>query len=102
MQLPEGLTPIPHHPSYLVRADGCVWSLRTDRWLSESGGEWRTPDRRRVQIDGTYYRVRDLVALTLGSTAEFLDRAWGERTAWRDAHPCDDDERIDQLYADLI
>ena len=25
MQLPEGLTPIPHHPSYLVRADGRVF-----------------------------------------------------------------------------
>lgn len=91
MQLPEGLTPIPHHPSYLVRADGCVWSLRTDRWLSESGGEWRTPDRRRVRIDGAIYRVRDLTALSVGTASAFLARAWGERNAWIAANLLDEE-----------
>lgn len=99
MKLPDGLTPIPHHPSYLVRADGRVYSLRTDRWLTETGGEWRTPDRRRVQIDGRHFRVRDLVDLTLGKSFVFELRAWREREAWMDTHPRTDDapEPIDQF-----
>ena len=84
MQLPEGLTPIPHHPSYMLRADGRVWSLRTDCWLTETGGEWRMPDGRRVKFDGTIYRVRDLVSLVLGDQSAFLDRAWAERRAWEE------------------
>lgn len=85
MKLPENLTPIPHHPAYLVRPDGRVYSLRTYKWLSESGAQWRTPDRRRVRLGSTDFRVRDLVLLTYGTAGDFEERAWAEREAYRES-----------------
>lgn len=68
--------PIPNHPSYLMHRDGRVYSLRTDRIMSEQvGGSlvWR-----RVAIDGGQFRVRDLVALIHGTTEYLSERTEAE------------------------
>lgn len=87
MLLPDGLTPIPHHPAYLVQRDGRVYSLRTYSWLTETGGDWRPADRRRVRLGGSTFRVRDLVALTFGTAGDFEERAFNEREIFRRTHP---------------
>lgn len=68
MQSPDGFTPVPQHPSYLVHRDGRVYSLRTSRILTETG---RGAVWKRVTIDRLDVRVRDLVWLTFGSASEF-------------------------------
>lgn len=75
MLLPDGFIPVPHHPSYMVRQDGRVYSLRTNRILAESG---RGAVWKRVTIDRVEVRVRDLVWLTFGSTSEFSERIEAE------------------------
>lgn len=65
--------PIPNHPSYMIRRDGRVLSLRKSPagLLTERPGSalvWR-----RVRFDGQDWRVRDLVSLVWGDI-EALER----------------------------
>lgn len=69
-------TALPHNPAYMVHPDGRVVSLKKEspRVLSEQKG--RSPVWWRVRIGRIDVRIRDLVLVMFGTSAEFEERAW--------------------------